>query len=189
MELPLAPLFPLPDTILFPSQILPLQIFEPRYLQMVSDLLDGKGELIIGTVFGADKERLSEVAPVQAVAGLGRLERYEKLSNDRFLVVILGIDRVNVFPTPSSRMYPQAHYDPIASSEKIEESQVERLRELVKAKEEFGGLPDSTGPVQLVDILIMTAEIPVEDKYHFFAIGDIAERAAQVIDAYNQADS
>ena len=36
----LLPLFPLPDTVLFPGMPLPLHIFEPRYRKMVEDALD-----------------------------------------------------------------------------------------------------------------------------------------------------
>ena len=39
---PLIPLFPLPDVVLFPRMPLPLHIFEPRYRQMVADVL-GRG--------------------------------------------------------------------------------------------------------------------------------------------------
>ena len=36
------PLFPLPDLILFPGQMVPLHIFEPRYRQMARDALDSE---------------------------------------------------------------------------------------------------------------------------------------------------
>ena len=39
-EIPLLlPLFPLPDTVLFPGMPLPLHVFEPRYRRMVEDAL------------------------------------------------------------------------------------------------------------------------------------------------------
>jgi hypothetical protein len=42
---PIVPLFPLPGLFLFPGTALPLHIFEPRYRQMVEDLLDTSGRL------------------------------------------------------------------------------------------------------------------------------------------------
>ena len=42
------PIFPLPNVVLFPSALLPLHIFEPRYRAMVEDALDG--ERLIGMV-------------------------------------------------------------------------------------------------------------------------------------------
>ena len=37
------PVFPLPGVFLFPGCVMPLHVFEPRYRQMVSDLLDRHG--------------------------------------------------------------------------------------------------------------------------------------------------
>ena len=43
----LAPVFPLPNAVLFPDTVLPLHIFEPRYLQMVRDVAGGEGHMAI----------------------------------------------------------------------------------------------------------------------------------------------
>ena len=51
------PLFPLPDVVLFPGQIIPLHIFESRYRQMTRDLLDNTGEIILGTILEKDKTK------------------------------------------------------------------------------------------------------------------------------------
>jgi hypothetical protein len=50
-----APVFPLPGVFLFPGQIMPLHVFEPRYRQMIEDSLDGPGRLVIGTVLEKDR--------------------------------------------------------------------------------------------------------------------------------------
>lgn len=42
------PLFPLATVVFFPNTLLPLHVFEPRYRQMVKDIIDG--ERIIGMV-------------------------------------------------------------------------------------------------------------------------------------------
>ena len=60
------PMFPLPGVFLFPSQILPLHVFEERYRQLVEDCLDGPGRILVPTVVGA-----GEPPPVLPVAGLG----------------------------------------------------------------------------------------------------------------------
>lgn len=48
------PLFPLSDLVLFPGIVQPLHIFEPRYRQMMDDVLDSSGYLVIGTVLHPD---------------------------------------------------------------------------------------------------------------------------------------
>ena len=42
------PIFPLSNFIIFPNTTVPLNIFEPRYLQMVDDCM--KGSRLIGIV-------------------------------------------------------------------------------------------------------------------------------------------
>ena len=57
-----------------------LHSFEARYRQMMLDLPDSSGELVVGTVLGDDKEKLGDVATVSetfehALLALGYLER------------------------------------------------------------------------------------------------------------------
>ena len=46
----LVPVFPLPGVFLFPGTLLPLHIYEPRYRQMIDDLLDKRGWLVISAI-------------------------------------------------------------------------------------------------------------------------------------------
>ena len=39
------PIFPLPNVVLFPNTLLPLHIFEQRYRQMVTEVLDESGKI------------------------------------------------------------------------------------------------------------------------------------------------
>ncbi|HEX5054111.1 MAG TPA: LON peptidase substrate-binding domain-containing protein, partial [Planctomycetota bacterium] len=50
------PIFPLPGAFLFPHQVMPLHVFEPRYREMVEDLLDSPGRLVIGTQLEGERE-------------------------------------------------------------------------------------------------------------------------------------
>ena len=65
------PLFALPDLVVFPGFPQPLHIFEPRYKQMMEDLLDRGGQLAIGTVLGEDRDHLEGDAPIQPLGCVG----------------------------------------------------------------------------------------------------------------------
>jgi len=90
------PLFPL-ATVLMPGGRLPLQIFEPRYVQLLHDLLDGQDER--SPVFGVIAIREGfEVGDdgVRALHPIGcgaLLTQAAALEGDRFLVVSEGTDR------------------------------------------------------------------------------------------------
>lgn len=87
-----APLFPIPGAILFPRAQLPLQIFEPRYREMVRDAVDGDGRIaivqpqLIETPQGREP-LLYEVGCVGEIVGL------EELEDGRFNIVLNGSNR------------------------------------------------------------------------------------------------
>jgi uncharacterized protein len=90
------PLFPL-GTVLMPGGRLPLQIFEPRYVQLLKDLLDGQDERlpVFGVVairegFEVGEDGVRALHPV----GCGALlVQAAALEGERFLVVSEGTDR------------------------------------------------------------------------------------------------
>ena len=90
------PLFPL-GTVLMPGGRLPLQIFEPRYVQLLRDLLDGQDERspVFGVVairegFEVGEDGVRALHPV----GCGALlTQAAALEGERFLVVSEGTDR------------------------------------------------------------------------------------------------
>jgi Lon protease-like protein len=93
-DLPLViPVFPLDGALLLPGGQLPLNIFEPRYLNMFDDAMSG--ERIIGMVQtrpGGDVER-PNLAPVGCA---GRVTSFAETSDGRYLVTLTGVCRFRV---------------------------------------------------------------------------------------------
>ncbi len=87
------PVFPLPGTILLPSGNLPLNIFEPRYLQMVKDA--ERGEKIIGMIqpCGPASADEPELYPIGCV---GRITSFESTDDGRYLITLTGVCRFEV---------------------------------------------------------------------------------------------
>lgn len=86
------PVFPLPGAILFPRWQLPLNIFEPRYLNMIDDAM--AGDRLIGMVqsFGGDRER-----PALAKVGcIGRISTYSETDDGRYMITLNGIIRFRI---------------------------------------------------------------------------------------------
>ncbi len=98
------PMFPLPDYYLFPGALVPLHIFEPRYRQMISDLLDTAGRLVVGTIRAQDAPTAYGPA-VFAIGGLGEIVSHRHLDDGRYLVWLLGLERVRLKEIDSDRRY------------------------------------------------------------------------------------
>ena len=86
------PVFPLPGALVFPRWELPLNIFEPRYLNMFDDAM--RGHRMIGMIqsLGGPRER-PEIARVGCA---GRITSYSETDDGRYLVTLTGICRFAV---------------------------------------------------------------------------------------------
>lgn len=80
------PLFPLSGAVLLPRTRLPLQIFEPRYLQMVEDVLKTPARLI-GMIQPAEGERLAQIGCA------GRIVAFSELDDHRLMISLKAVSR------------------------------------------------------------------------------------------------
>ena len=91
VELPqVIPVFPLDGALLLPGGDLPLQIFEPRYLSMIDDVL--AGDRLIGMVQtqpGGDPRK----PKLARVGCAGRLTSYSETADGKYLINLMGLCR------------------------------------------------------------------------------------------------
>jgi Lon protease-like protein len=93
------PVFPLQGCILLPRSTLPLNIFEPRYLEMLDDVL--AGDRLVGIVqpkaHQDDEESpLDKDAPLRRTGGVGRLTAFSETDDGRILITLAGIARFDI---------------------------------------------------------------------------------------------
>ncbi len=94
-DLPLViPVFPLDGVLLLPGGQLPLNIFEPRYLNMLDDVMSG--ERMIGVIqtrpngAAPDDEHGPSLAPIGCA---GRVTSFAETSDGRYLITLTGVCR------------------------------------------------------------------------------------------------
>lgn len=84
------PVFPLSNFIIFPEITIPLNIFEPRYINMVDDCM--KKSRIIGMI--QPKEKLGTTNPsLYEVGCAGKITSFTETEDGRYLIVLNGISR------------------------------------------------------------------------------------------------
>lgn len=84
-------LFPLTNALVFPRGLLQLNIFEPRYLNMVDDALGS--ERLIGMIqpnAGEEKEAVPELSEIGCV---GRITQFSETDDGRYLITLTGVAR------------------------------------------------------------------------------------------------
>lgn len=85
------PIFPLPRAILLPHAQLPLNIFEPRYLNMTLDALGS--DRMIGMI---QPDPSGDAADVYEVGCAGRITAFNETDDGRLLIVLTGVCRFRV---------------------------------------------------------------------------------------------
>ncbi len=85
------PIFPLTGAVLFPKTQLPLNIFEPRYVQMLNAALATPHKLIgmIQPIAGSDNS-------LKKVGCVGRVTSYNETDDHRYLITLNGIIRFEI---------------------------------------------------------------------------------------------
>jgi len=90
---PVVPIFPLTGVLLLPRGVLPLNIFEPRYLAMTRDAMSS--ERLIGMIQPSDPEA-PEPPPVFRTGCVGKITSFSETPDGRFLITLFGICRFSV---------------------------------------------------------------------------------------------
>ena len=87
------PVFPLSNFIMFPGTTVPLNIFEPRYLQMVNDSM--KKHRMIGMI-QPKKTGMLKKPDLYEVGCIGKITSFNETEDGRILIILNGICRFNV---------------------------------------------------------------------------------------------
>ncbi len=88
------PIFPLTGAVLFPDTQLPLNIFEPRYVQMIDSALASPNRLV-GMIQPSSTETKG-VGNLKKVGCIGRISSFNEAEDSRYLVTLTGICRFEV---------------------------------------------------------------------------------------------
>jgi Lon protease-like protein len=87
------PIFPLSDFIIFPQTTVPLNIFEPRYVEMIQDSM--KTNKMIGLVQPKNNDE-SSTPELHKIGCLGKITKFKDTSDGRYLIDLIGLTRFEI---------------------------------------------------------------------------------------------
>ena len=91
----LIPVFPLSNFIMFPNTSVPLNIFEPRYIDMINDTM--KAEKLIGMIQPKKKNyEKSNIPELHKIGCLGKITTFKETENGTFLIELKGLIRFSM---------------------------------------------------------------------------------------------
>lgn len=188
------PVFPLDTAALLPHQVIPLQFFEPRYIQMMDHIVDGAGQIAVA-VFKGDrwKQEYHGRPPIRPYVCIGQVLQHEKRPDGRYNVLLQGVCRARIvqeLPAEEGLLYRQAMLEPVG----LEQPDDERLSDFrARLEERFTEGPltrleaaeslskyirgDETPTSVIVEILSFSLVSDAETRYKLLAEPDAQVRA------------
>ena len=94
------PVFPLSNFIIFPRTTVPLNIFEPRYIQMVDECM--KSNRIIGMIQPKKTGKLKN-PDLHEVGCAGKITSFNETDDGRYIIILNGICRFRVMKEIKNR--------------------------------------------------------------------------------------
>jgi len=177
-------MFPL-GSVLFPYAVLPLRVFEPRYLELTHTCLQGDGRFGVvlierGYEVGGGDTRFS-------VGTVARIVEAARTPEGRYLLATVGTERFRVRRWLDDDPYPRADIDVLAEPKRVPEGaadcrdRVERL--LVRSLAMRSELGERAAPV---DAAQLDAD-PVRASYEAASLAPIGSLDAQRLLEYDDA--
>ncbi len=187
------PIFPLPNTVFFPSSLLPLQVFEPRYLEMVSDVLEGNLHLGIVRLQPGWEPHYYGSPPVHRVFGLGEIVKIQELPDGRRNILLRGVARLQIeeeLRVPSSYRQVRAK---VLADQQLEAKETELQRTLVTLRQLFSEIvrrvedldldvmealfSAKSGAGSVIDAMASIIPLQSEDRQELLEHLDLCDRA------------
>jgi Lon protease-like protein len=179
------PMFPLGTTLL-PGVGLPLQVFEPRYREMVRDILAADGSPEFGQVLITHGHEAGGGDTRADVGTLARMADIRALDGGRYSLVAVGIERIRVLEWLPDDPYPLARIErwpdqqtgerPDSQPEQRVAASIERVERVLELASRLAGTEPAERAASIVDPvddlslvsfrLAAIAPIGPADRYH-----------------------
>ena len=86
------PIFPLSNFIIFPKTTVPLNIFEPRYIEMINDAMSS--DRIIGMI--QPKNNIQSKPSLYDIGCAGKITSFNETEDGRYIIILTGISRFKI---------------------------------------------------------------------------------------------
>ncbi len=126
IDLPIKiPIFPLSNFILLPKTSVPLNIFEPRYIDMINDSM--KSNKMIGMIQPKASKDKNSIPSVYQIGSLGKITTFQETEDGRYLIELRGIIRfkkIQEINTENKYRILEVNYDEFINDLNIEKEKL-----------------------------------------------------------------
>lgn len=185
----LLPLFPLPNIVFFPETRLPLHVFEPRFRQLVKDVLETDQRFGIVLLRPGWEADYFGAPSVFECGTLGTIEQAVPLDDGRYNIIVRGdvrfriLDEVSRVPYRTARVIAQPEVLRVADDASAQREWLADLsRQYLHYLPEQSAVPEieTVNLHALTNALIMSLNLDVEEKQKLLEINDVVTRAEEI---------
>ena len=188
------PVFPLPNSVLFPGALMPLHIFEPRYRTMLSDALAQNRVIAMAMLTQCTPTEYRDNPPFHETVCVGHLLNHESMAGGRSNIVLLGVSvgtataraeeapyrTADVDLTNDQNDLGEEHEDLLARAFAGSAPGTETLQEL---RDHLSGiLPEDDVNAGLVGACAVAAKIPPLHKMELLQEPTLSRRLARLVE-------
>ena len=194
------PIFPLSNFIIFPKTTVPLNIFEPRYIDMINDSM--KSNKLIGIV--QPKKTIDDLTPpiLHNIGCLGKITSFKETEDGRFLIELKGLIRFKIInEVKSAKKYREYeinfenfNHDLDEKKEELKFSDLELIFKDLKSLFEKRGFVinwkelEKQSLDETINALAMASPFSLEEKQILLETSNLSERKKkleQILSTYN----
>lgn len=193
-------LFPLPSVVLFPGVVQALHLFEPRYLELMSDAI-ADNELITMALVKPDPDNMSMPVPeIFDTVCIGKVMTHAKLDNGTYNTLLAGVRRARIVEelnsdTPYRQAIVEVVNEPsvsVAEEPSLRDQLIDLFRKSRDLEATFGEesaeqlVSDKIDLGQLADLMAYASGLPPLAQLQILQTDDPVERAVAVIKMLQQ---
>ena len=192
------PIFPLSNFIIFPKTSVPLNIFEPRYINMIDDAM--KGNRMIGMI--QPKSFNQKTPDLYKIGCVGKITSFNETEDGRYLIVLAGVSRFKITEELKTQKlyrlckvdFKDFSYDLEEKDEEIKFSDLEFIFKNLKSLFIKQGYIidwkelEKKSLHQTINALAMASPFSLEEKQILLETNDLSERKQkleQILSTYN----
>ena len=186
--------FPLSNFIIFPKTSVPLNIFEPRYVDMINDSM--KSNKLVGMIQPKNpKETTKDYAPqLHEVGCMGKITSFKETDDSRFIIELKGIIRFKIVnEIKSNKKYRECevdfrnYYEDLENKkEEIKFSDLELIFKDLKSLFEKRGFIINWGALEkqsldeTINALAMASPFTIEEKQVLLEAKNLNSRKTKI---------
>lgn len=188
------PVMTLPGAVFFPKTVIPLRIFEPRYRQMLADVLEGDRIFAVAALDERRTPRPEAPEPPHRIGTAGVIRACQKAEDGTSVLLLEGLARIEITSIVRESPYRVIAVRPLADIVAVDGPDLAKLRrQLVRVfslRAKVGGdLPadlrsavgEISDPAALCDLLVFSLVRNTRFKQRMLETLDPGERLREAI--------